>query len=269
MTTRLPFASYLDHLRIESEAFAVALTDVPDDRQVPTCPDWTALDLAHHLTEVQSFWAAVVSGPLLTDEAAEDVAKPAPAASVPAQLKDLRAASARLAAALATTPADTPAWTWSTEQTVGFTFRRQAHEALVHRLDAQLTAGLRTPVDPTLATDGVDEALRVMFGGCPPWGQITPVAGPTVRLVTSDTGASWLTSPARFTGTDPDGTAYDDPDIVVAESDSGGDVAATITGTAEDLLCWLWKRPTVGTLSHMGDESALAAVNQVVTQPIN
>ena len=55
----------------------------------------------------------------------------------------------------------------------------------------------------------------------------------------------------------------------MAESDSGGDVAATITGTAEDLLCWLWKRPTVGTLSHMGDESALAAVNQVVTQPIN
>ncbi len=73
MTTRLPFASYLDHLRIESEAFAVALADVPDDRQVPTCPDWTALDLAHHITEVQSFWAAVVSGPLLTDEAAEDV----------------------------------------------------------------------------------------------------------------------------------------------------------------------------------------------------
>ena len=34
-----------------------------------------------------------------------------------------------------------PAWTWSAEQTVGFTLRRQAHEALIHRLDAEQTAG--------------------------------------------------------------------------------------------------------------------------------
>ena len=33
------------------------------------------------------------------------------------------------------------AWTWSTDQTVGFIVRRQAHEALIHRLDAELTAG--------------------------------------------------------------------------------------------------------------------------------
>ena len=40
------------------------------------------------------------------------------------------------------------AWTWSSEQTVGFTFRRQAHEALIHRLDAEQTAGDVTPLDP-------------------------------------------------------------------------------------------------------------------------
>ena len=46
--------------------FAAALAGVPADRRVPTCPDWTAMDLAHHLTQVQSFWTAVVNGPLLT-----------------------------------------------------------------------------------------------------------------------------------------------------------------------------------------------------------
>jgi len=268
MTTRLPFERYLEHLRVESEAFAVALTDVPGARPVPTCPDWSALDLAHHLTQVQSFWAAVVSGPLQTDAAVDQVTKPERAASLPTQLVALRAASARLVAALSATPPTTPAWTWSAEQTVGFTYRRQAHEALMHRLDAELTAGRRARMDPALASDGIDEALRVMFGGCPGWGRITPTDGPPLRLAASDTGASWLISPARFTGTDPEGTSYDEPDIVVAQTDSASIAAATIVGTAEDLLCWLWSRPPVGSLDRAGDEAALAAITEVFAHPI-
>lgn len=172
MTTRLPFAHYLEHLVSESELFAAALAGVPADRPVPTCPDWTAMDLAHHLTQVQSFWTAVVNGPLLTKGQVHHVHEPARASTLGHQIDDLRAASAALVAALAATPPSTPAYTWSSEQTVGFTYRRQALEALVHRLDAELTAGVRTPMDPQLCTDGVDEALRVMFGGCPPWGRI-------------------------------------------------------------------------------------------------
>lgn len=268
MSTRLSFERYLAHFRAESEAFARALTDVPDARRVPTCPDWSALDLAHHLTAVQSFWADVVSGPLLSDEDVEQVSEPERAASLSAQLIDLRSASARLAGALAASRPSTPAWTWSAEQTVGFTYRRQAHEALVHRLDAELTAGLRTAMDPTLATDGVDEALRVMFGGCPPWGRITPTDGPPIQVRASDTGASWLISPARFTGTDAEGISHDEPDIVVAQDDLVAPAAAWVTGTAEDLLCWLWSRPLVGALDRSGDQAALAAITEVLAHPI-
>ena len=57
---------------------------------------------------------------------------------------------------------------------MGFVRRRQAHEALIHRIDAELTAGRRTPVDPLLGADGVDEALRVMYGGVPGVGQVHP-----------------------------------------------------------------------------------------------
>ncbi|WP_238993563.1 hypothetical protein [Nocardioides caldifontis] len=63
---------------------------------------------------------------------------------------------------------------WAEDRTVGYIRRRQAHEALIHRLDAELTAGTVTALDPTLASDGVDEALDVMFGGCPPWGSFEP-----------------------------------------------------------------------------------------------
>ena len=105
---------------------------------------------------------------------------------------------------LAATPPDTPAWTWSEDQTVGFIRRRQAHEALIHRVDAELTAGRRTPMDPGLSADGVDEALRVMYGGVPPWGIFTPTGAGTLRLRAPDTGNTWLVTTGRFTGTDPD-----------------------------------------------------------------
>lgn len=141
----------------------------------------------------------------------------------------------------------------------------------MHRLDAELAAGAtRTPLDPGLATDGVDEALRVMFGGCPPWGTIGDVdETQSVRLVASDTGAAWLVRMARFTGVDPDGTAYDEPDIATAPADPGTAAAATVTATAEDLLCWMWRRPTRGPIDSQGPAEVLDAVVALITQPIN
>ena len=53
-------------------------------------------------------------------------------------------------------PAD-EAWNWSDDHTVGFILRRQAHEALIHRLDAEQAAGDVTELDPRLAADGVEE----------------------------------------------------------------------------------------------------------------
>lgn len=235
---------------------------------MPSCPEWSAWDLAHHLTVVQSFWAAVVRGLLTEPDQVEAVEEPPRADTMQCQLAALRAATIRLVGALEQTPPETPAWTWSAEQTVGFSYRRQALEALVHRIDAELTVDARTPVDVELAADGVDEALRIMVGGCPPWGAITPDPTGTVRVTASDTGRSWLVHPARFAGTDRDGTSYDEPDIAVADVDSGLSVDADVTGTAEDLLCWLWGRPTVGEIVRSGDDSTLAAITAVFPRPI-
>ena len=79
-------------------------------------------------------------------------------------------ASADLHHALSTTSPGTPAWTWCQDETVWFIRRRQAHEALIHRIDAELTAGDRTPMDTDLSADGVDEALHFMDAGLRSWG---------------------------------------------------------------------------------------------------
>ena len=56
-------------------------------------------------------------------------------------------------------------WMWNLDgRHAGYIARRQAHEALIHRIDAELTAGRRTPVDAALGTDGIDEVLSVMHG---------------------------------------------------------------------------------------------------------
>ena len=108
-------------------------------------------------------------------------------------------------------------------------------------------------MDTALSADGVDEVLRVMYGGAPPWGTFTPEPPHTVRVATTDTGHTWVLTLGRFAGTDPDaGSTLDVPDLRVASADDGLEVAAEVRGSAADLDCWLWRRPPVGTLERTG-----------------
>lgn len=259
---------YLDHLARESARFSAALRDAPADARVPTCPDWDAVDLLWHLARVQWFWGEVVRRGI-TEGADADQLEPERPADREAIQHYFDEASRNLGEALAAPP-ETPAWTWADEQTVGFIRRRQAHEALIHRLDAELTAGNRTPMDTALSNDGVDEVLRVMYGGVPPWGEFTAAPEKTVRLQATDTGATWFITLGRFVGTDPgDDSAVDEPDIRVADTDSGNPAAATVSGTAADLDCWLWHRPALGEIERTGDRSVLADFDATVSSPIN
>jgi uncharacterized protein (TIGR03083 family) len=262
---------YLDHLARESARFAEALRDAPPDVAVPTCPDWTADDLLWHLAEVQWFWGTIVRENVTETEDADKLDAPSRPDDHAGLLAFYEQASGDLGATLAATPPDTTAWTWADEQTAGFIRRRQAHEALIHRIDAEVTAGTRTDMDTALSRDGVDEVLRVMYGGAPPWGQFTPDPASTIRVRATDTGDSWLLTLGRFTGTDPDdGTVLDDePDLRVAEADPGSPAAAELTGTAADLNCWLWHRPTVGQVARTGDEKVLATFDAAIAPGIN
>jgi uncharacterized protein (TIGR03083 family) len=258
-----PAPDYLDHLARESVRFRAVLAGAADDARVPSCPDWDAVDLHWHLAEVQWFWGEVVRRGIRETAEAEKLERERPAdrAAVEAAYDE---ASRGLGDVLATNPPETEVWTWAPEQTVGFIRRRQAHEALIHRVDAELTTGDRTPLDPALSSDGVDEVLRVMCAD-PGWGTFTPALEQTVRFVATDTGASWVVTLGRFSGTDPDdgSESVDEGDLRAAPTDDGAATAATVRGAAADLDCWLWNREPLGELELTGDAAVLAALERV------
>ena len=119
-------------------------------------------------------------------------------------------------------------------------------------------------MDPMLSADGVDEVLRIMYGELPDWCDFTERDG-TARIVATDTGDSWHFALGRATGVDPDdGEVVDEPAFQVAEVDEGQAAGATITGSAADLDCWLWRRPSLGEVEQSGDPDVLAAVGRLI-----
>jgi len=256
----------LDHLRHiadESARFRTVLALAAPGAVVPTCPDWDAADLVWHLAEVQSFWSRGVEQRCADPEqlGGDDLERP----DRYDRLLDLAERSTeQLTGTLRTTPVATPVWTWAEDQTAGFVLRRQAHEALIHRVDAECTVGDRTPLDPALATDGVDEALRIMFSGAPPGTELAVDEQATVRLRTTDTGAAWVAALAHFEGPDGQGGTQAGPTLVVAEDDHGLPCSATVSATAGDLDCWLWGRPPLGSVDRAGEVRVLAGLRAVV-----
>ena len=238
----LPFPAYLDHIRAESARFREVLADCDPAARVPACPDWDAADLLWHLTTVQAFWAKVVgTRPGPPDEADEGRRtgrsrttrcwRPSTSTPPPWSTRS-RAAD----------PAE-EAWHWSADHTVGASYRRQAHEALIHRLDAEEAAGQVTALDPALAADGVLEALTVMYGGCPPWGTITPVRPrrrrPDHRHRRRPARGARRGSPAPTPTTARPTTS---PTSRVVERRRRARRWRRSRGTAADLDAWLWHR---------------------------
>ena len=267
MTTRLDPAAYLAHIKAESARFLDVLSTCPPDARVPSCPDWDAADLLWHLGTVQYFWHKIIStrpaGP-------DDYVEPERPETYAELLAFFATTHDSFVAALAAARPEEQAWSWSlpTDQNVAFTFRRQAHEALIHRLDAELAAGVSSSMPADLATDGVHEALDVMFGGLPPWGTFTPQ--PTyVDYRITDTGVSIWAQIGTFAGTSPEGKAYDgEPDQHVVP-DPGVAPALVVSGTAADLDAWLWHRVGDERVSIEGDDAVRAVVTAVLGQSID
>ena len=250
--------------RLGDEVDRVLLAD-----RVPTCPEWAADDLLWHLGEVQWFWGTIVGHGVDADGAgALGPSRPHDRAAL---MDFYLRVSGELGAVLAGAAPEAAAWTWSGDKTVGFIIRRQAHEALIHRVDAELTAGhRRSLMDPLLSADGVDEALRLMYGGdLPEWGTLAPGDARTLRIDATDTEDSWLVTLGQFSGTDPgDQKSYDQPGIQVTAADPGTPAAATVRGTADDLDCWLWHRPADTPIERSGNLVALTDFDAVIADGV-
>lgn len=230
--TRLGSDRYLELLRLDGER----LLSVADDgsRRVPACEDWTVDDLVVHLGGVYSSKVAVLS--LGRRASPGEWELPAEDADAEAHLRWCHAMLHTLAGMLSGRPPDEPAWSWGPEQTVGFWQRRMAHETAIHRIDAEAAAGVVTPLADDLALDGIDELFHVFV---------------------------------RADAFDAAPVIDEEPGSVRVRLRAGGDDVA-LTGSASDVLLWLWGRPAgrdprVG-VGVEGTPAAVAAVERILRE---
>lgn len=263
----LDFRAQLEH---QSQLFRTAIEASEPSARVPTCPDWSADDLLAHLTEVQWFWSTVLATPVRHASQLAEIERPERADGRDALLSAFDDAHAKLCDALASTDAGAARWMWTRDpglHTAGYIARRQAHEALIHRVDAELTAAQPiSQIDPVLAADGVDEILRVMLGGHPEWTTFAAQDG-IVRFEAVDTGDDWTVHLGRLTGTHPEsGETVDETSLLPIDS---GEPIATISGRAWELDLWLWNRGDFDMLERSGDTVALQHVVDALAEGLN
>lgn len=250
----------------ESARFREVLTPLADDAAVPTCSGWTAADLAHHLAEVQWFWARVAARGITTGEqvAQLEAEKPAQPATLGESLAILEAATAELLTALGNLDDDEARWTWFPgDQSAGFIRRMQTYEATFHRLDAERAAGAEdSPISTAVAQGALRHAFAVMWSWVPEWGEVTWTS--TVEVAPLDTGDPLVVELGRWRGVGPDsGTAYDEPCSRISEA-TGSTTTATARGTCLDLALWAWGRG--GTAAVDGEPETVAALEALVAQ---
>ncbi|GAA3099533.1 maleylpyruvate isomerase family mycothiol-dependent enzyme [Streptosporangium carneum] len=234
-------ARYLDLIRADSDRLLAVARRSPDDA-VPSCPGWTNRDLVRHVGEVYDH--KILCMRLGRDpQSAERAPRPADDAALAAWFTSLRDA---LLDQLVVRGPGASSHTWfPPDRTVGFWYRRMAHETAVHRVDAELACGQETPVDPRLAADGVDELVGFLTYDFGDRSEQQQGVGLTVELECD--GRRWAV------------TLREDR---VERAARGTTPDARIDGEPGDLLLHLWGRRQAdkGSLRSSGDVAALAGL---------
>lgn len=264
----------LEHLRDEADLLRTGVADAWEAdpaASVPTCPDWTADDLLWHVAVVFRFWDTVMQQRAIDDDDVEaiDLARPSRPGDHAGLVGFYDTQLDHLVTDLEQTSDDVPLWTWAADpadHTVGFVRRRMVHETLIHRIDAELTAGRPPAVDPELAADGVSEALQHFRGYVPPTAQFRP-DGPVGRLHADDTGDDWLFRVGSYAGFDPrDDKTYAAAPVLRPVPD--GAPRFCVSAPARDLDAWLWNRPASREISADGDHAAFERFAAVLARPL-
>jgi uncharacterized protein (TIGR03083 family) len=254
----LEFPVLLRLIDERSVAFRAAVMTAPGlDLQVPTCPEWTLLDLVRHLGEVHRFWAtAVNAGPADTPtaESAPEGVEAAPRER-DALLAWSAASTRQLLGALREAGPDRGCWTWwgasESPQTSGAVTRHQLQEVTVHTYDAQITLGAPQPLPGEAALDGVEEFLSTCCAWAAPW----PHEAAAVDFHATE-GRSWRLSlsadGARTTRLPAPGTVP-----ATAAGEGPGVAAVSLRGTASEVVLALYDRIPIDSVQLDGDRRLL------------
>ncbi|WP_051441779.1 maleylpyruvate isomerase family mycothiol-dependent enzyme [Arthrobacter sp. H14] len=236
MTPTYPYALPLSRYRelmardfpVLHEAAGQALT-VP----VPACPDWTGEDLARHtalvfLQKAETMRTGVKpKGRWVPEELLKLDALPLLEEGYNQVVEQFDAHD----------PAD-PAESWvPDDQTVGFWIRRLAHEASMHRHDAEAALDRAVPIDEELAIDGIDEVLTVMLG------RGTPDESASGSTVVIESGGKFWSAILK-------------PESVSIQWEDSSSPEGRVSGGPSEVLLWLWGR---GPLPAGSTENAAVA----------
>jgi uncharacterized protein (TIGR03083 family) len=240
---------WLGGLRVEGAAFGAAAAEAPGDTPVPSCPEWTATDLIHHLGSVYA-WARGLLRRGGT-ERPEPRRHPQDAPTGPDAVAWWRQEYDDLLRTLEATEPEAPVWNWAPQRkTAAFWHRRMAHETAVHRWDLQITLAAAEPIEAKLAADGVSEVLDSWL----PAGRRRSADRPqgVVQLLATDAGQEWY---VRLRG---EGVALLDTDTIFDTDEPHTRVGAA--GTASDLMLALYGRVGFDVLEINGDATLLDAL---------
>jgi uncharacterized protein (TIGR03083 family) len=239
--TTLEFPTLLRLIDERSTAFRTAIAAAPGlDVRVPTCPEWTLLDLVRHLGEGRRHWATTIAaGPVATRPAK-------PATDAPAERDALLAwlaeSTQQLVDALREAGPDSGCWTWwdtsQSPQTAGAVARHQLQEIAVHTYDAQLAVGAAQPLPDEVALDGVEEFLVTCMATTSAW----PHQATDIDFHATE-GRSWRLSLSA------DGARA----TRLPEPGPATEAGAAARGTAAELVLVFYERNPIGSLHVDGD----------------
>lgn len=256
MEKTLDFPELLRLIDERATAFRAAVASAPSLHvQVPTCPEWTLLDLVQHMGDGRLAWAATVAaGPDAPEKSAAEGA-PAMPQEREAQLAWLAASTQELLEALRDAGPDRGCWTWwgdsQSPQTCGAVARHQLQQFAVHTYDAQLTLGAPKPLPDEVALDGVDEFLSTCCATTAPW----PHEPATVDYHATE-GRSWrlrLSADGAQTARIPTPGATS----ATAAGEHPDSAGVSAWGTAHELVLAMYGRIPLDALKLEGDRRIL------------
>jgi uncharacterized protein (TIGR03083 family) len=235
---------YLASYRADGDRMAALLRVADPGAPVPTCPGWTALDLLRHVCDVYAHKVAVLRLGRAVRPGEWTLADELDQANALEWHDSIRGELEQLLAELGP---DAAVWTWMEgvgEGTSGAWARRMAHEALVHRVDAESVQGSPlAEAAPGLAVDGINEILTWMAGDPDVLTSDGADEGAAGSVLVDFGDGAWLVGL-------PDGAQS------VSLVGSGSAATARMSGSALGLDLALWGRPAE--VEESGDEGVLA-----------
>jgi uncharacterized protein (TIGR03083 family) len=238
------------------DLLAAAQTDW--SRPVPHCPDWDAAGLVGHTGAILAWVARIIT----TGERVSRRDRETPPAGHAELAAWYSAHLDRTVDVLTTTPADTPAWTFSSigDHRAGWWRRRLAVELAIHRWDAQHAAGaVPSPLDGAVAAAGIGEFLAEFLPGLLARPGVTGLAG-LLHLHATDASAH-AADAQRAADWRVDLGAGGQGVSGERDTQAGAAVPGTrISGTTSDLLLWLANRGPLPGISLEGDQSRAVAL---------